>query len=106
MHKIVTDGLQKLLFTENECLIFTSSATGIMEASVRNLVAADEKALFLSIGAFGDRWHGIGVSNGKIAVKEGVDWGKPITPEFIQDVLQKDKYAVVFLQANETSTGV
>ena len=38
MHQQATDGLQKLLYTNNECLIFTSSATGIMEASVRNLV--------------------------------------------------------------------
>ena len=106
MHKIVTDGLQKVLYTKNECLIFTSSATGIMEACVRNLVKTEEKALFLSIGAFGDRWHQIGTTNGKNAVKEGVEWGKPITPEFLQEVISKDKYSVVFFQANETSTGV
>jgi len=106
MHKIVTDGLQKVLYTKNECLIFTSSATGIMEACVRNLVKVEEKALFLSIGAFGDRWHQIGTANGKNVVKEGVEWGKPITPEFLQEILSKDKYSVVFIQANETSTGV
>ncbi len=106
MHKIVTDGLQKVLYTKNECLIFTSSATGIMEACVRNLVKAEEKALFLSIGAFGDRWHQIGTTNGKNSMKEGVEWGKPITPEFLQEVISKDKYSVVFIQANETSTGV
>ena len=106
MHKIVTDGLQKIIFTKNECLIFTSSATGIMEACVRNLVKTDENALFLSIGAFGDRWYQIGISNGKNAVKEGVEWGKPITPEFLQKVMNNKKYSVVFLQANETSTGV
>ncbi|MFX1502644.1 MAG: hypothetical protein ACFFDH_16915, partial [Promethearchaeota archaeon] len=38
MHQIAAEGLQKLLYTKNECLIFTSSATGIMEACVRNLV--------------------------------------------------------------------
>jgi aspartate aminotransferase-like enzyme len=106
MHQIATEGLQKLLFTKNECLIFTSSATGIMEACVRNLVKDDEKALFFSIGAFGDRWYDIGVKNGKNSVKEGVEWGKPITPEFAQEALNKDNYSVVFIQANETSTGV
>ncbi|KKN24280.1 hypothetical protein LCGC14_0896480 [marine sediment metagenome] len=106
MHKNVTDGLQKLLYTKNECLIFTSSATGIMEACVRNLVKDDEKALFLSIGAFGDRWYQIGLSNNKNAVKEGVEWGKPITPEFTQRILEKEKYSAVFIQTNETSTGV
>ena len=106
MHQLVAEGLQKLLYTKNECLIFTSSATGIMEACVRNLVKEDEKGLFFSIGAFGDRWYEIGVTNGKNSVKEGVEWGNPITPEFAQEALNKDKYAVVFIQANETSTGV
>ncbi|MFX0058083.1 MAG: pyridoxal-phosphate-dependent aminotransferase family protein [Candidatus Hodarchaeota archaeon] len=106
MHQLVEEGLKKLLFTSNECLIFTSSATGIMEACVRNLLSNEEKGLFLSIGAFGDRWYKIGVTNGKNAVKEGVEWGKAITPEFIREILKKDKYAVVFMQANETSTGV
>lgn len=106
MHQIATEGLQKLLYTNNECLIFTSSASGIMEACVRNLVKDDEKALFLSIGAFGDRWYDIGVSNGKNAVKEGVEWGHAITTEFVKETMEKDDYSVVFIQANETSTGV
>ncbi|MFX1320050.1 MAG: pyridoxal-phosphate-dependent aminotransferase family protein [Promethearchaeota archaeon] len=106
MHQIATEGLQKLLFTQNECLIFTSSATGIMEACVRNLVKDDEKALFFSIGAFGDRWYDIGVTNGKNCVKEDVVWGKAITPEIAQEASNKDNYSVVFIQSNETSTGV
>ncbi|MFX1501817.1 MAG: pyridoxal-phosphate-dependent aminotransferase family protein [Promethearchaeota archaeon] len=106
MHKLATEGLQKLLYTDNECLIFTSSATGIMEACVRNLVKNDEKALFFSIGAFGDRWYEIGVSNGKNSVKESVEWGKAVTVDFAKEILNKENYAVVFIQANETSTGV
>ncbi len=106
MHKAAIDGLKKILFTNNECLIFTSSATGIMEACVRNLISKDDKALFLSIGAFGDRWYEIGVANGKSAIKEGVKLGKAITPEVAQEALSKDKYTVVCIQSNETSTGI
>ncbi|MFX0082299.1 MAG: pyridoxal-phosphate-dependent aminotransferase family protein [Candidatus Hodarchaeota archaeon] len=106
MHQTVTEGLKKLLYTEKECLISTSSATGVMEACVRNLINDDEKALFLSIGAFGDRWHDIGISNGKNAIKEGVEWGHAITGEFAKEVMDRDNYSVVFIQANETSTGV
>ena len=106
MHQSVTEGLQKLLYTKNDCLIFTSSATGVMEACVRNLIKDDEKALFLSIGAFGDRWHQIGGLNGKNAVKESIEWGKPVTPEVAKEALSKDKYSVICLQSNETSTGV
>ncbi len=106
MHKFAVEGIQKLLYTKNDCLIFTSSGSGIMEACVRNLVNDDENILFLTIGAFGDRWHQIGVSNGKKAIKESVEWGKAVTPDFIQEALAKREYSVVCIQSNETSTGV
>lgn len=106
MHQKAVEGLKKVLYTNNDCLISTSSATGVMEACVRNLVNSDEKALFLSIGAFGDRWYEIGVSNGKNAIKEGVEWGGAITPEFVQAIMEKEKYSTVFIQACETSTGI
>jgi len=106
MQQLVTEGLKKILYTKNECLLSTSSATGLMEACVRNLLRDDEKALFFSVGAFGDRWYEIGLSNGKNSEKQSVEWGDAITPEFAQETLEKDKYAVVFIQSNETSTGV
>jgi aspartate aminotransferase-like enzyme len=106
MHQLAVEGLKKVMFTKNECLLFTSSATGIMEACVRNLVKDDEKVLFLSIGAFGDRWYEIGVTNGKNSIKKGVEWGGAITPEFVQEIMNNETYAVVCIQAAETSTGV
>ncbi|MBD3255770.1 MAG: aminotransferase class V-fold PLP-dependent enzyme [Candidatus Lokiarchaeota archaeon] len=106
MHQKAVEGLQKILYTKNDCFIFTSSATGIMEACVRNLIKKDEKALFLSIGAFGDRWYEIGKTNGKDSVLETVEWGNAITSGVLAKALEKDKYSVVCLQANETSTGV
>ncbi|HEY0089108.1 MAG TPA: alanine--glyoxylate aminotransferase family protein [Candidatus Lokiarchaeia archaeon] len=106
MHQLAKDGIQKLLFTKNECLLFPSSATGVMEGCVRNLINDNEKALFLSIGAFGDRWYEIGVQNGKNSVKGAVEMGKAATPEIVKNFLSKDKYSVVCLQSCETSTGV
>ena len=106
MHQLAIEGLRKLLYTKNECLIFTSSASGIMEACIRNLLKDDETGIVISIGAFGDRWHQIGIKNGKNVTKESVEWGKAVTPEVIHEVFSKDNYSVVFLQSNETSTGV
>jgi len=106
MHQLAVEGLKKLLYTKNDCLIFTSSATGIMEACMRNLIEQDEKALVLSIGAFGNRWYSVGLANGKNVIKEEVEWGKAITLEFASEALSKEKYSVVCLQSNETSTGV
>ncbi|TFG21050.1 MAG: alanine--glyoxylate aminotransferase family protein [Promethearchaeota archaeon] len=106
MHQKVTEGLKEILYTKNECLLFASSATGIMEACVRCLLKNDEKGIFFSIGAFGDRWYEIGESNGKISVKKSVEWGDAITPELVKEVLSNDNYSVAFIQSNETSTGV
>ena len=106
MHQIAIEGLQELLYTKYPCFLITSSATGIMEACVRNLVKKDELALFLSIGAFGDRWYEVGIDNGKNGIKESLEWGKAFKPELIKEILSKNKYDVVFLQSNETSTGV
>ncbi len=106
MHQIAVEGLQKLLFTNANCFLFSSSATGIMEACVTNLLNKDEKGLFLSIGAFGDRWYEVAIDNGRNGVKESVEWGKALKPSIVEEVLSRDKYAVVFLQSNETSTGV
>lgn len=106
MHESVIGGLKELLFTKNNCFIFTSSASGVMEACVRNLIKKDDKALFFSVGAFGDRWFEMGKGNGKNATKEGVKWGEVITSEFAKEALSKDCYDVVFIQSNETSTGV
>ncbi len=106
MHQMAVEGLQKILFTKNECLLFTSSATGIMEACVRNLIKDDEKALFMSIGDFGNRWHKIGIANGKISSKKEIEWGTAVKSDILQEELSKDKYSVIFLQSCETSTGV
>jgi len=106
MHQMAIEGLKRILFTKNDCLLFTSSATGIMEACVRNLLNNEDKGLFLSIGAFGDRWHQIGLQNGKKAIKKSVELGNAITPEFLEQILSEDSYNVIFLQSNETSTGV
>ncbi|TXT57259.1 MAG: Serine--pyruvate aminotransferase [Promethearchaeota archaeon] len=106
MHTEAVKKLQQLLYTTNECFIFTSSATGIMEACMRNLLNNDEKGLVLSAGAFGDRWNDIGISNGKKVTKNAVEWGKAVKPDLVEEALSKEDYSVVFLQSNETSTGI
>ena len=96
--------LQKLLYTENPVFLSTSSATGIMEGSIRNLVG--KRCLSLVCGAFSERWHGIAGECGKEADAIEVEWGKAIKPEQVDDALATGKYDTVALVHNETSTGV
>lgn len=96
--------LQEVLYTKNRVLLVTASATGCMEAAVRNL--SKKKVLSCMCGAFSDRWHKIATGNGKAADELKVEWGKAIKPEMIDEKLKTGEYDLVTLVLNETSTGV
>jgi aspartate aminotransferase-like enzyme len=97
--------LQKVFGTERPVFVSTSSATGIMEACVRNLVR--KKSLHLVCGAFSERWFEIAKECGREPVKVEVEWGKANKPDQVAKALDEHKDAeVVFLTHSETSTGV
>lgn len=99
-----TEKLKKILFTENDVFLSTSSATGVWEACVRNCIA--KKALACVNGAFSDKWHSVALKNGKEADSLEVDWGKAIKPEMIDEKLSTGEYDALLFVHNETSTGV
>lgn len=96
--------MQKMMYTKNTIFLSTSSATGLMEAAVRN--CTDRKCLNLCCGAFSERWHEITKANGKAADALNVDWGKAVKPEMLRDKLETENYDAVTFTHNETSTGV
>lgn len=98
------ENLEKLMFTDKEIIISTSSSSGLMQAAVVNCV--QDKCLNLSSGAFGDRWHQITKSCGKEADKFEIEPGKALTPELVEEALSQGDYDTVTLTHNETSTGV
>ena len=55
--------LQKLLYTQQLVYLSTSSAWGVMEGAVRNLVA--KKVLCCMCGAFSDKWLDVAKRCGK-----------------------------------------
>jgi len=99
--------LQKLFGTTRPVYISTSSAWGVMEATVRNLIEPSEgKVLNCMNGAFSDKWFDVSKRAGFQAEKLQVDWGQPITPELLRARLEKGDIDLVTLIHNETSTGV
>lgn len=104
LHKGVTDKLKKLMFTDSRVFLATSSAFGVMEGAVRNLVA--KRCANFCNGAFSDKWHDVTKRCGKEADAFKADWGKPITPEMVDKALAGGKYDAMTLIHNETSTGV
>lgn len=93
-----------LLNTENSVYPLGCSATGAMEAAVRN--AAPGPILHLVCGAFSKRWSQIRAACGLDGDEVEVEWGEPILPQAVASALQARNYTAVTLVHNETSTGV
>jgi len=106
LHGETVDMLKKILFTEQNVFLSTSSASGIWEAAIRNCVGFDETVLCTCCGAFSDKWATVAKDCGRGVDELKVDWGKPVLPEMIDERLASGKYAAVTLVYNETSTGL
>jgi aspartate aminotransferase-like enzyme len=96
--------LQQLLYTKQLVYLSTSSAWGVMEGAIRNLVA--KKVLTCMCGAFSDKWFDVARRCGKQAEALQVDWGSPIRAEEIEKKLATGQFDALTLIHNETSTGV
>lgn len=104
LHGRVVPKLQKLLFTDNQVYLSTSSSTGMMEGSIRNCVG--QKALMTNCGAFSKRWSEIAQANGKDVEVITVEMGQAVTPEMVDEKLGQGGFDAVCITHNETSTGV
>ncbi len=97
--------LQELFGTKQPVFLSTSSAWGVMEGSVRNLVG-DGKVLNCMCGAFSDKWFDVSKKCGKQPEALQVEWGQPIRGEQVREKLKAGGFDAVTLIHNETSTGV
>src|ERR1044072_6452001 len=96
--------LQQLLSTKQLVYISTSSAWGVMEGAIRNLVS--KKVLNCMCGAFSDKWLDVSKRCGKQADALQVDWGSPIRAEAIDKELATGEFAALTVIHTDTSTGV
>jgi aspartate aminotransferase-like enzyme len=96
--------LQKLFGTKQRVYLSTSSAWGVMEGAIRNLV--HKKVLNCMCGAFSDKWFDVSRRCGKEAVALQAEWGQPIRPEAVEAALSEGGFDTVTLIHNETSCGV
>ena len=96
--------LQTLFGTSQPVFLSTSSAWGVMEGSIRNLVG--KKVLNCMCGAFSDKWFDVSKRCGKQAEALQVPWGSPIRAEAVDKKLATGEFDALTLIHNETSTGV
>lgn len=106
--EIVTEATalsRRVLGTSNEVLFFTSSGTGVMEASLVNVLGDKGKALVLSNGQFGERFLAIAEHLGLHADAIEVPWGETVGVEAVAARLEGGDYRAVVAVHNESSTG-
>jgi aspartate aminotransferase-like enzyme len=106
LHGETVEMLKKILFTNQNVFLSTSSASGIWEASIRNCVDFNETVLCTCCGAFSDKWAEVSTSCGRKTDELKVEWGQPTTPDLIDKKLASGKYSAITLVYNETSTGL
>lgn len=104
LQRNISDKLRKLMYTQNEILLSTSSGSGLMEGTVRS--CTQKRAAVFSCGNFGNRWFAMAEDNNVPADKFEVEWGLPNTAESVDQVLATGKYDLVTVTHNETSSGV
>ncbi len=100
----IVEKLQKFFGTKHYAMVFTSSGSGVMEGTIRNL--AEKHVLHGACGAFSKRWYEMSLANDKEADLVWADWGKAVKPEMIAEAMDKKKYELLAQIHNETSTGV
>jgi aspartate aminotransferase-like enzyme len=96
--------LRPVFRTERPVYVSTSSATGLMEAAVRNGV--ERRALALVNGAFSERFAGMVAESGLQVETLDVGWGNAHTPDRVADALARGDFDAVVVVHSETSTGV
>lgn len=104
LYRSIHSRLQTLFGTAQPVFLSTSSAWGVMEAAIRNLVS--RRVLNCMCGAFSDKWLDVSRRCGKAAEPLQVDWGKHIDPAALDERLATGDFDTVTLIHNETSTGV
>jgi len=105
--KGVVENLKYVFQTENDILVFSSSGTGGMEASIVNLLSPGDKAIALASGAFGERFVKILASFGVEVIPLRCEWGEVIDPQLVAKELDRNRdIRAVFATLVETSAGV
>ena len=97
--------LKEFVGTKNDVIVLSSSGTGAMEASVSNLTSPGDRVLVLSAGKFGERWTALCKAFGCEVDVVSKPYGETFSVDEVKAALKLETRAV-FMQANETSTGV
>jgi aspartate aminotransferase-like enzyme len=104
LYRQIHPRLQELFGTGQPVFLSTSSAWGVMEAAIRNVVR--QRVLCCMCGAFSDKWLEVARRCGKESEPLRVEWGQAIDHRALDAQLATSRFDTVTLIHSETSTGV
>lgn len=96
--------LRRLFRTARPVYVSTSSATGLMEAAIRN--CSRRRVLSLVCGAFSERFYRIAAACDREVDRIDVEPGASNEPDSVAEVLEGGNYDALTVVHSETSTGV
>ncbi|HYW25826.1 MAG TPA: alanine--glyoxylate aminotransferase family protein [Terriglobales bacterium] len=103
----VTEGARRVFETSGDLLVLTASGSGGLESAIANLLSPGDEVVAAMCGNFGERFAGMAAAYGAHLVRLEAEWGQPVDPADLAEVLAAHPQArVVLLTHNETSTGV
>src|ERR1700740_2289517 len=97
--------IKEFIGTSNDVLVLSSSGTGVMEGAISNLTSPGDRVLVLTAGKFGERWRDLAKAYGCTVDLVEKPYGETFTMDEVRGKLTPDTRAV-YVQANESSTGV
>lgn len=106
LREVLAD-LRYLYDTNQDVLLFTASASGVMEGAVVNLLSRGDEAIVVSVGKFGERWVELCQAYGVRTQVLSAPYGQVVAAETVAERLAKSPATrAVFVQYSESSTGV
>lgn len=105
----VLDGIKQIFQTSSPVVIYPSSGTGALEASLVNTLSPGDKVLILETGFFSEHWRNMAVRLGLDVDYVPGDWRHGVDPAMVEKRLVEDRahnIKAVMVVHNETSTGV
>lgn len=106
LYKTIVEKTQKVFQTNGDIILLTTSGTGVVEASVINVIRKGDKAIIPVNGEFGMRLADLIDNWGGQAIRINAPFGENPPFERIEETFDKNKdVKAIYAVYNETSTG-
>src|ERR671922_1008994 len=106
LYKTIVEKTQRVFQTNGDIILLTTSGTGVVEASVINVIRKGDKAIIPVNGEFGMRLADLIDNWGGQAIRINAPFGENPPFERIEETFDKNKdVKAIYAVYNETSTG-